>query len=264
MTEAFDFDGEAYGKASDHQREWGCRLIDDLSLRGDERILDLGCGDGKLSCLLADRVPAGSVLGVDASAGMLEAARWHRRANLRFDVLDINRLDFTEAFDVVFSNAALHWIHDHRKLLDAICHALAPGGTARLSFAADGNCAALIRAIRRTMATPEFAPRFETFQWPWHMPTVEQYRRLATAAAFEDIRIWEENADRLFPTAEAITAWIDQPSLVPFLQHLPARLRSSFRDPVVADVLRETRRPAGGHFETFRRLNVLAHKPGTA
>jgi trans-aconitate methyltransferase len=105
-----EFDGEQYAKASAHQKEWGARLIAQLNLQGTERILDLGCGDGALSAQIADLVPEGEVVGIDASRGMIEAARPKARKNLRFVLMDIDELDYVEQFDVVFSNAALHWI----------------------------------------------------------------------------------------------------------------------------------------------------------
>jgi trans-aconitate methyltransferase len=112
-----EFDGKKYEKASAHQKEWGTKLIAELDLRGTERILDLGCGDGALSAQIADLVPHGEVVGIDASRGMIEAARSKVKKNLRFVLMDINELNYVEQFDVVFSNATLHWVKDHKRLL---------------------------------------------------------------------------------------------------------------------------------------------------
>ena len=109
----FEFDGEKYEKASSHQKEWGNRMIAELSLKGTEEILDLGCGDGVLTKEMAEMVPEGNVLGIDASMGMIETAKKREAGNLRFLQMDINQLDFESRFDVIFSNAALHWVKDH-------------------------------------------------------------------------------------------------------------------------------------------------------
>ena len=114
-----EFDGSQYEKASAHQTQWGQELISFLSLSGTESILDLGCGDGRLTKQLAQLVPHGSVLGIDASAGMIQTAQQREENNLSFQQMDINAIDFREEFDVIFSNAALHWILDHRRLLRA-------------------------------------------------------------------------------------------------------------------------------------------------
>lgn len=113
----FEFDREKYKKASKHQKEWGNSLIGELSLKGDETILELGCGDGSLTEQLAQAVPNGSVLGIDASAGMIETAKQRSRDNLVFTQMDINKIRFQNEFNVIFSNATLHWIKDHKKLL---------------------------------------------------------------------------------------------------------------------------------------------------
>jgi trans-aconitate methyltransferase len=90
------------------------------------------------------------------------------------------------------------------------------------------------------------------------MPTIEEYETLFVGGPFREYRVWGENADRHFADAEAITAWIDQPSLVPFLAQLNGALKQEFRDKVVERMLPLTKRPGGRHFETFRRINVLA------
>ncbi len=96
---AHEFDGKKYEKASDHQKEWGTKLIAELNLKGSERVLDLGCGDGSITTQIAALLPEGEVLGIDASEGMIGAALPKKRHNLNFRRLDINDLDFVEQFD---------------------------------------------------------------------------------------------------------------------------------------------------------------------
>ena len=142
---AHEFDGKKYEKASGHQQEWGAKLIAELNLVGTERVLDLGCGDGTLTNRIAECLPRGDVLGVDASQGMIEAARPRERSNLRFRRLDIADLQFENRFDVVFSNAALHWVKDYAQLRKNVRRSLRAGGRIRFNFAGEGNCAHLYR-----------------------------------------------------------------------------------------------------------------------
>jgi len=135
-----EFDGKKYEQASAHQKEWGTKLITELDLLGTERVLDLGCGDGAVSARIAELVPNGEVVGIDASRGMVEAARAKGRKNLRFLLMDINELNYSDEFDVVFSNATLHWIKDHKHLLRNVGRALRQGGRLRFNFAGEGNC----------------------------------------------------------------------------------------------------------------------------
>lgn len=256
-----DFDGEKYKLASDQQKAWGKTLISELRLRGDEKILDLGCGDGALTAELARLVPNGFVLGIDASQSMIETARkGHTAANLQFNLQDINTVDFEVEFDLAFSNAALHWIRDHGKMLGKVFRSLRDRGTARFQFAGEGNCSNLIRIVREVMSDKRYAVYFEGFEWPWYMPGAEEYRRLLEQVAFAEKKVWIENADRYFESAEAMTKWIDQPSLVPFLACVAEKNRRPFRDAVVERMIERTRQADGTCFETFRRLNVSARK----
>src|SRR5262245_27956774 len=226
----FEFDAQYYQRASAHQQEWGRRLIAELDVRGHERILDVGSGDGSLTRRLAEGVPRGSVLGLDASAQMVDAALPLQGPNLHFLRGDILDADFREEFDVVFSSATLHWVHGHVLLLGVLYRAVKPGGVVRLSFAGDGNCSRLIAVLREVLAEPEFRAAFRDFVWPWTMPAVEEYERLVREVPFASARLWGEVADRHFPSVEAMIGWIDQPSLVPFRQHLDAATGGRFRE----------------------------------
>ena len=168
-----EFNGSKYERASALQQEWGTRLIAELDLRGTEHVLDLGSGDGTLTARIAELVPQGEVIGIDASEEMIAIARQKAARNLRFLLLDINALVFfSEEFDVVFPNATLHWIINHERLLRNMWRSLRPGGVARFSFAGEGNCAHLIAVVRVAMSSASFSKRFQGFEWPWFMPAV--------------------------------------------------------------------------------------------
>jgi trans-aconitate methyltransferase len=253
-----EFDGKKYENASAHQKEWGSKLVEELNLQGTERVLDLGCGDGMLTAKLAELVPKGEVVGIDASKGMIDTAQPRARQNLRFLLMDINELSFSEEFDVVFSNATLNWVKDHRRLCANVHRALRVGGRIRFNFAGDGNCSSFIKVIREAMSRDEFAAHFSAFEWPWYMPPVAEYSTLIESTSLRSVRVWGENADRFFPDEETMIRWIDQPSLVPFLVCVAAGAKESFRSFVVRRMVEETRQEDGRCFETFRRINVSA------
>ncbi len=256
----FDFDGEKYREASSHQKKWGAKLIAELELEGSERILDLGCGDGALTVQLALRVPAGFVLGINSSPSMIAAALPLARPNLAFELRDINQLDHQEDFDVVVSNSALHWVKDHGALFPRLLRALRAGGKARFNFPADGNCATFNRTVRQVMAMPRYAAGFRGFEWPWYMPTPDAYRRLASGFPWRELQVYAENADRLFPDAETMIRWIDQPCLAPFLPYVAAADREAFRAEVIQGMITATRQSDGRFFELFRRVQVFLRK----
>lgn len=257
---AHEFDGKKYEKSSAHQKEWGAKLIAELGLQGHEQVLDLGCGDGANTAMLAELVPRGRVLGIDASQGMIEAALPKQSANLSFQLVDIDNLNFEDQFDVIYSNATLHWVKDHQRLLQNVYKALKDNGLARFNFAADGNCSHFFKVARRAIAKDEFAGFFAEFTWPWYMPPLDEYTGLAEDSDFQKVKVWGENADRYFPDVDTMVAWVDQPCLVPFLAYVPQPHKAAFRDYVVEEMIKETKQDDGRCFETFRRVNLLARK----
>ncbi len=258
-----EFDGEKYKAGSRHQKEWGNRVVAELSgtLRGSERILDLGCGDGVLTAQLATLVPRGYVIGIDASKGMIATAKGMERENTEFLHLDINSVAFVDEFDLIFSNATLHWVRDHDRLLRNCYRALKKDGGLRFNFAGYGNCSNLIAVVREHMTAGGFRDIFRSFPWPWYMPRIDDYRRSCAQSAFLEVDVWEENADRFFDDENEMIRWIDQPSLVPFLAAIGSdRQRARFRNLVVEDMVKRTKGDDGRCFEQFRRINVRAVK----
>lgn len=256
----FEFNGEKYEKASKHQKEWGARLISQLQLKGNESILDLGCGDGALTKQLSLLVPNGRVLGIDASTGMIKTAQKHATRNLSFACMDIDQIGFIDEFDVIYSNAALHWVKNHDRLLKNTLAALKPQGVIMWNFAGLGTCSNFFEVIRQKMMDSRYAGFFQDFEWPWYMPSKSEYDRLVSFAGFSKAVVTEENADRSFSNAEEMIKWLDQPTLVPFIQCIPDDIKEMFRSDVIEAMLQKTLQPDGTCFETFRRIRVCAFK----
>lgn len=257
----FEFNGVKYKKASEHQKEWGDKILSEFKLNGNEAILDLGCGVGVLTEKLSQLVPNGRVLGIDSSNGMIKEAQKIKKVNLAFLLQDINDIDYREEFDLIFSNATLHWIKDHKKLLFNCYRALKSKGSLRFNFAGSGNCANFFAIVREAMLEPDFRGFFRDFVWPWYMPEVKTYQKIVAASPFAKAKVWEENADRYFCNEKQMIAWIDQPSIVPFLKSIKDhKAQQQFRSFVVQEMIAKTKQADGRCFETFRRINVYAQK----
>jgi trans-aconitate methyltransferase len=259
---AYEFDGEKYKKASKHQKGWGAKLLSDLPIAQDSRILDLGCGDGVLTRKLAAMAPKGKTIGLDGSRGMIAAARAAAPMdNLTFILADINDLDFNEEFDLIYSNAALHWILDHERLVKRCFKALKTGGVIGWNFGGEGNCANLIAAVRETIVSPRYGDLFKGFAWPWRMPSAEEYIALLSGAGYKNIEVYIENADHIFDDEKAMIDWIDEPCIVPFLAFIKdAADRSDFRQSVIETMKSKARDKNGSYIEIFRRINISARK----
>ena len=260
MNKVYEFDGDKYLRASKHQKEWGQKLINEFHFAGNESILDLGCGDGVLSKIIADKVRHGEVLGIDRSEGMIIKASKLKQENLHFQLLDINDIEFEGKFDIIISNATLHWILDHKKLIENCYRASKENGVVRFNFAGDGNCSNLISVIRNIMNSKAYYKYFVDFEWPWYMPTIDDYRQLLTVNNFQQIKIWDENADRYFKDVDEMVGWIDQPAIVPFITILDDSIKEGFRKYVIDKMISATRQNDGRCFETFRRINVYGKK----
>lgn len=257
----YDFDGRKYLKASKPQKEWGRKLIESIDLKDDDVVLDLGCGDGLLARMIKERVRQGRVVGIDASDSMIAKARDYEVPGLEFKLQDIDDLDYRDMFSVIISNAALHWVKDHDALLKNCYAALKESGVLRFNFAGEGNCSHLITVVRETMRQDAFRPYFRNFEWPWYMPETKEYEHIGAAALYSEFRVWDENADRYFRDKDEMIRWIDQPSLVPFLQYIDdPDVRKDFRAKVIEEMIEETEGEDGRCFETFRRINVFARK----
>ncbi len=256
----FEFDGEKYKQASLHQKEWGNSAISALELSGNELILDLGCGDGVLTEQISKLVPTGKVIGIDASVGMIDTAKKLEKDNLTFICMDIDNIDFVNYFDVIFSNAALHWVKDHKRLLRNSLTALKTNGIIKWNFAGSGNCSNFFDTVKTLMNVGDYKDYFSDFEWPWFMPSKDEYSKLLDEAYFSKINIQYQNADRFFSDCDEMIRWIDQPSIVPFFNYIPDAIKGSFRNEVINIMIEKTKQSDGRCFETFRRIDIKATK----
>ena len=178
MGSSYAWDAEDYASNSAVQFAWARELLDKLELRGDEALLDIGCGDGKVSAAIGARLPAGSVLGVDSSAEMIALARAKYAVGvdkLSFAEADARSLAYTARFDVVFSNAALHWTKEHEPVVAGIARALKPGGRLLLQMGGQGNVARFVAELEATMASAAWCEHFDNFEFPFGFYGPEQY-----------------------------------------------------------------------------------------
>ena len=110
------------------------------------------------------------------------------------------------------------------------------------------------------MTQKKYAPYFSNFDWPWYMPTIDEYEKILKRFSFKEVKVWSENADNYFANEQEMIRWIEQPSLVPFLKCVAKSDKQTFRDTVIEQMIKNTAQPDGRCFETFRRINVLAKK----
>lgn len=181
-----DWDAATYDRVAIPQRRWAEAVVARLPLRGDETVLDAGCGTGRVTAMLLDRLPRGRIIAVDGSAAMAAAARAHLDP-ARVEVLhcDLLALELAEPVDAVFSNAVFHWIDDHARLFATLAAALSPGGPLAAQCGGTGNVARFYAAVGDVVAGGGF-PELDGFDPANFAGPDETAERLA-AAGFEQI-----------------------------------------------------------------------------
>jgi trans-aconitate 2-methyltransferase len=232
MPETRSWDGAAYDRLSTPMEALGREVMERLSLRGDETVLDAGCGSGRLTAALIERVPDGRVIGVDVSASMIDAARERLgpRADLR--VADLVGLDLGgDTVDVVFSTATFHWIADHDALFASLRRALRSGGQLVAQCGGAGNIASVHAAARQAGDDPEFRSYFDGWRGPWNFATPEDTERRLRDAGFAEARCWL--ADRPVQPDDP-REYLRTINLGAHLDRLPEDLRYPFVDAVLA------------------------------
>jgi trans-aconitate methyltransferase len=212
-----------------------------LDLKGSERVLDIGCGDGKVTAELASHLPAGFVLGVDNSKEMIRLARERyagRDSHLQFKVADARRLPFENEFDLVFSNAALHWVIDHSPVLEGIQRALRRPGRALLQMGGHGNAAGILSVLEELMSVQRWAAYFRNFRFPYGFYTPQQYTRWLQGANLDARRVELIPKRMLHQGAEGLAAWI-RSTWLPFTQRVPEPQREAFIEELVARYIQD-------------------------
>lgn len=262
-----EWDAERYHELSDPQVAWGLRVLERMELRGDERVLDAGCGTGRLTAALRARVPRGSVTALDLSERMVSAARGTLRAEsdsppeaASTEVLcaDLLALPFTREFDLVFSTATFHWVLDHERLFGELSSVLAPGGRLTAQCGGGPNIARTLQRATSAVSAEPFSPYFRDWRPRWQFAMPEVTRERLESAGFTDVRCWLEETPVTFRDAERHRAFLETVVMRHFLAALPsAALRDRLLDLMTEGALRDDPPLTLDYW----RLNIDAARP---
>jgi trans-aconitate 2-methyltransferase len=222
-----DWDAWAYDRVAGPVQEWGLALLEGLELRGDESVLDAGCGSGAVTEALVARLPRGRVVAVDGSHEMVAQARRRLAGDRRVEVLEADLLDLElpAPMDVVFSSAVFHWIGDHPRLFARLHDTLRPGGRLLAQCGGEGNVAGVLEALSTVTREEPFATHLDGWPQPWNFTSPERARVHLEGAGFEDVQAGLHAAE-VRPADPP--AFLRTMVLGPHLDRLPAPLREPF------------------------------------
>jgi trans-aconitate 2-methyltransferase len=247
MSAPRDWDAATYDRVADPQTRWGRAVLDRMELTGGETVLDAGCGTGRVTELLVERLPHGRVVALDASPAMVDQAR--RRLSRFGDRVDFLVADLGEPFalpggvvaDAILSTATFHWVADHDALFRHLAAVIRPGGRLVAQCGGAGNIAS-IRAILATIG--------DGWTGQGHYETPEATSARLAAAGFTDIETWLQPEPTRFEPGEPLETFL---RTVILGGHV-ARLAEPDRDGFVHDVASRLAEPV----IDYVRLNMTA------
>jgi trans-aconitate methyltransferase len=268
MTE---WDAERYHRVSNPQLEWGRRVLHRLAPQPGERILDIGCGTGRLTAELVGALGEGTVVAVDRSEAMIREAaaqaveppRPHRLGDNRpaaracFVRADAAALPFVDAFDAVLSTATFHWILDHNQLFASIYRALAPGGRLVAQCGGGANLGRLLERAGVLVSSSTLAHHFDDWRGPWEFADVPTTIERLDRAGFTAIDVYLEPAPTTFADRASFREFVSCVCLKDHLTRIPDADRPQFLN-TIADQAAADSPP---FTLDYWRLNIAATKP---
>lgn len=257
-----EWNSDAYHQLSEPQLRWGNRVLSWLTLRGDETVLDAGCGTGRVTAQLLNLLPKGHVVASDISENMLRTARETLQPRfgdrVAFVAADSQFLPFDQTFDGVFSTASFHWVRDHDRLFRSVFQALKPGGWLCAQCGGDHNIAKLLNRVAELAVDPRLTKALANYDHPWEFATAETAAERLRRAGFIEIETELIDASESFAGSEEYKRFLATVVLRTHIERIPEpALREEFLE-ALAQRSAADRPP----FELdYRRLNLRARKP---
>ncbi len=219
--------GDEYAKNSESQKASAEDFMQNVQFKGTESILDVGCGDGKITAAMARKVPAGDVIGVDISSSMIQSAQnaFPDQKNLSFCVEDAAKVDYDERFDLITSFTVMQWVLEQKTALGCFGKALKPGGKLWIQMPT-GLPQAMEIALAKTIANQRWKSYFTTFSPPWRFYQADEYQNLLLNTHFTPTRLDVATKHERFPSRAAFHGFLKQ--WFPYLRPIPADQKDAF------------------------------------
>lgn len=232
-------------------------LLSLVEVRPNLKVVDLGCGTGELTRQLADVLPNSDVTGIDSSLQMLDAARAASFSSPTLHFEQGDQAQLTGEWDLIFSNAALHWSENHIELIARLFERLAPGGQIAVQIPSNHNH--ISHQIYRETADEEpFKSILKGFQRYAPVLSIDDYARLLFVCGAEDIIVFEKIYAHILEDSDAVVEWISGTALVPYFERL-----GEHKEEFVNAIRKKMRAamPDMPVFYPFRRTLFSARKP---
>lgn len=219
--------GDEYAKNSESQKSSAEDFIATLDLHNASAVLDVGCGDGKITAAMARALPNAEIVGVDISSSMIDFAHaaFSGCSNLSFFVSDAAQVNFQEKFDLITSFTVMQWVLEQKQALERFKKALKPGGRLCIQMPT-GLPDAMEKALLKTISSEKWEKYFVQFSAPWRFYQPKEYEILILDVGFSPVRLDTVIKHERFPSRVVFQGFLKQ--WFPYLRPLPADLKDAF------------------------------------
>ena len=258
------WDADTYDIVSNAQKEWAKSLIKQRKWSGNEAVLDAGCGSGRITKMLSELIRDGKIYAVDNDSNMIKKATdiLGSIANVRITQSDLTDADFGNMqlkFDIIFSNAVLHWILDHHKVFKNFYNLLNPKGELLIQCGGFGNLKKTISAFNTVKDSSGFKQYFSEWEQSWNFANPIDTKNILENIGFKHVRVYLSNSNVNFDSKSNYLLYIKTVVLGPYLKYLPSeQLKNKFVEAIVDFI--EKDHPELKWNLDYVRLNILASK----
>lgn len=230
---SFLWDAETYDKISDTHEQWARKIILSKNWNGKEIVMDAGCGSGRVTKILAELVPFGKVYGIDNDENMIKKAKENLKAYenvniIQSSLLDINFEILQSKFNVIFSNAVLHWILDHHKVFSNFYDLLFENGQLLIQCGGYGNLQKAISVFDIVKESLEFKDYFSNWKNKWNFAEPSNTTKILKDIGYIDIHVYLEDYPVTFKDKNSYSVYLKTVVLGPYLKYLPSEKQDIF------------------------------------
>jgi trans-aconitate 2-methyltransferase len=232
------WDANTYDNISNIQENWANIIIQKRKWTGKENLLDAGCGSGRVTKILAKKITEGNIYAIDSDPNMIEKAKetlkdFKNVKVMHADLLDIQSLDIHIKFEVIFSNAVLHWVLDHRKVFENFYDLLNPEGQLLIQCGGYGNLQKTLSIFDAVNDLPEYSKYFSEWRFDRNYAKPKEIEKILKEIGNKDVEVYLTEASAVFNSKKDYFVYLKTVDLRLYLKYLSSeQLQNEFVDNV--------------------------------
>jgi len=238
----YNWNSNRYTKTSDLQESVSNELIENLNFNENDRVLDAGCGIGNITFKVAETVKKGHILGIDNSSSMIEKCNenLHTKnvSNVNFITKSLTEIDFTDEFNIVFSNSVFHWLKESEKALDLLYKSLKIGGSIGIQFPLLNSQHPLITICEKGITKLKLEKEFQNWDFPWYVPTLDKFKYLMRKYNFERFKVYQKTTEYDFHESINVYNFFDSVGLNLYTSKLSKEKEKLFKSEIYNEIER--------------------------